>query len=120
MTFAVPAIGRLSLMATHLAATHLGIDPQDVFTTTRQRKAAFARHLAIYLAHVGCGMRVTDVARAFQRDPATIRYACAKIEDARDDLHFDQGLTALEDRARHAAEACHETTHMSGGCDHEC
>lgn len=103
MTFAVPLVSRLSGLAATLTNTPLMLDPSDILTKSQTRHLSFARHIAIYLAHVACGMRVTDVARAFERDPATIRYACARIEDARDDLYFDQKLTALEQEARAAA-----------------
>lgn len=114
MTFAVPFLGQLRVIASSLASAHMGIDPHVIMQRSRKRKAALARHIAIYLAHVACGMRITDVARAFERDPATIRYACARIEDARDDLYFDQRLTALELQARSAAEGLSAPSHQLG------
>ncbi len=62
-------------------------------------KTARARQLAIYLQHVAIGSTVTTCARLFRRDRATIRHACARIEDARDDAGFDVALSRLETAA---------------------
>lgn len=59
-------------------------------------KVAFARHVAIYLSHVAFGLSYTAVGRAFGRDRTTVRYACAAIEDRRDDARFDTVLSVLE------------------------
>ena len=58
--------------------------------------AARARQLAMYLSHVVLGVSLTDVGRAFGRDRTTVAYACAVIEDMRDDRAFDDDVTALE------------------------
>jgi chromosomal replication initiation ATPase DnaA len=57
---------------------------------------ARARQLAVYLHHVALGASLSACARAFARDRATVRHACARIEDMRDDPHFDRGATRLE------------------------
>jgi hypothetical protein len=59
-------------------------------------RIAFARHVAIYLSHVAFGLNYTDTGRVFGRDRTTVRYACAAIEDRRDDLRFDTLLNVLE------------------------
>lgn len=59
-------------------------------------KVAFARHVAIYLSHVAFGLSYTAVGRVFGRDRTTVRYACAAIEDRRDDVRFDIVLSVLE------------------------
>jgi hypothetical protein len=118
MSFTMPLVGRLRLLAAPFAASQSGGFIASHLQSAQQRKACFAQHIAIYLAHVACGMRVTEVARAFERDPATIRYACARIEDARDDLFFDKGLTALEQEARAAARALDIKLAPLGG-DHD-
>jgi hypothetical protein len=60
------------------------------------RRVAFARQVAMYLAHVGCGLNLSQVGQAFGRDRTTVRHACALVEDRRDQPGFDLGLSALE------------------------
>ncbi len=100
MTFASPFAGAVCRLTTALAANEFGFNPDALLTPMRQHRLARARHVAMYLTHVGLGVKLGDVARCFERDPATIRYACARIEDARDDHAFDQRLNDLEDQAR--------------------
>lgn len=57
---------------------------------------ARARQLAIYLQHVGLGASLTACARLFRRDRATVRHACATIENLRDDVAFDLAARHLE------------------------
>jgi|SRR5690606_33528812 len=57
---------------------------------------ARARQLAMYLAHVVFGHSLTEVGEAFGRDRTTVSYACALIEDMRDDPHFDAEVCELE------------------------
>jgi len=58
--------------------------------------AARARQLAMYLAHVVQGETLTAIGQAFQRDRTTVSYACALIEDLRDDPAFDADVSRLE------------------------
>lgn len=60
------------------------------------REIAFARQIAMYLAHVGFGLSLTDVGRCFGRDRTTVRHACAIVEDVRDLPRFELALSALE------------------------
>ena len=64
--------------------------------TRRAPTVARARQLAVYLHHVALGASLSACARVFVRDRATIRHACARIEDMRDDPRFDRGATRLE------------------------
>lgn len=57
---------------------------------------AQARQLAVYLQHVALGASLSACARLFARDRATVRHACARIEDLRDDDAFDFGAARLE------------------------
>jgi chromosomal replication initiation ATPase DnaA len=50
----------------------------------------------MYLAHVGCGMSLTQTGRTFGRDRTTVAHACTVIEDRRDDPLFDRALDLLE------------------------
>jgi chromosomal replication initiation ATPase DnaA len=61
---------------------------------------AFARQVAMYLAHVALGLNLTEVARLFDRDRSTVAHACALIEDRRDAAPFDSALDLLEGALR--------------------
>ncbi len=61
---------------------------------------ALAREVAMYLAHVGCGLTFAEVARLFARDPKTVARACALVEDRRDCASFDRSLDLLEGALR--------------------
>lgn len=62
----------------------------------RPRAVAFARQVAMYLAHVGFGVSMAAVGKAFGRDRTTVIHACHVIEDRRDDRDFDAFLDHLE------------------------
>ena len=64
--------------------------------TRGRSRVAFARQVAMYLAHVAFGLTLTTVGRAFNRDRTTVSHACALVEDARDDPEFDRTLELLE------------------------
>jgi hypothetical protein len=59
-----------------------------------------ARQVAMYLAHVGCGLPQVEVAAWFGRPRRDVSYACHAVEDLRDDLAFDAALLALESALR--------------------
>ena len=58
--------------------------------------AARARQVAMYLAHVACGLTMMDAGRLFRRNRSTVSYACGVIEDRRDDINFNHALDLLE------------------------
>lgn len=58
--------------------------------------AARARQLAMYLCHVALGRSLQEVGDIFGRDRTTVSYACALMEDMRDDRSFDDAVAALE------------------------
>lgn len=73
------------------------VEGGDLRRATRGRaKVARARQVAMYLAHVACGMSLTEVGRTFARDRTTVSHACGVIEDGRDDPTFDRVLELLE------------------------
>jgi len=72
--------------------------------TRRKAHTAFARQVAMYLAHVGCGMNYSEVGRLFGRDRTTAAHACRIIEDRRDDPGLDLSLDHLEQAVRHWAD----------------
>jgi chromosomal replication initiation ATPase DnaA len=69
----------------------------DLWSGTRGRPhVAFARQVAMYLAHVAWGLTLTDVGHHFSRDRTTVAHACGLIEDSRDDPMLDRSLELLE------------------------
>ena len=77
-----------------------GVRYCDFFAPSRLRlHTAGARQLAMYLCHVLLGMTLTQVGQFFGRDRTTVAYACALVEDMRDDGgDYDRRLVALEER----------------------
>ena len=57
---------------------------------------AFARQVAMYLAHVGCGLTYTQAAALYARDRTTAAHACRLVEERRDNPAFDRILGLLE------------------------
>jgi chromosomal replication initiation ATPase DnaA len=53
----------------------------------------------MYLAHVGFGLSMAEVGKAFGRDRTTVVHACHLIEDRRDERRFDDLLDQLEQAA---------------------
>jgi chromosomal replication initiation ATPase DnaA len=74
-----------------------GIEAGSLWRTTRGvRNIASARQVAMYLAHVSCGMSLTEVGAMFGRDRTTVAHGCLKVEYRRDDPVFDRALDLLE------------------------
>lgn len=73
--------------------------------TRGRSRVAFARQVAMYLAHVTFGLTLTTVGREFGRDRTTVAHACALVEDARDNPEFDRTLEILEAIAKHLVSA---------------
>lgn len=64
--------------------------------TRRKAQVAFARQVAMYLAHVAYGLSLTEVGTLFGRDRTTVAHACTIVEDRRDEPDFDRSLDHLE------------------------
>ncbi|MGV1013466.1 MAG: helix-turn-helix domain-containing protein [Methyloceanibacter sp.] len=78
-------------------AAVFGVDLHDLRSTKRgSPQVAFARQVAMYLAHVVARLSLTDVGILFTRDRTTVAHACCVIEDQRDDPEFDSRLEHLE------------------------
>jgi hypothetical protein len=88
---------RQARLALDLAMSNVfGVETGTLWHGTRGAKeAAFARQIAMYLAHVSCGMTLTDVGAMFGRDRTTVAYGCLKVEYRRDDPVFDRALDLL-------------------------
>lgn len=73
------------------------VDVEDLRAPTRRSAhAAFARQVAMYLAHVACALTLTEVGTLFERDRTTVAHACSLVEDRRDDPDLDRKLEHLE------------------------
>jgi chromosomal replication initiation ATPase DnaA len=57
---------------------------------------AFARQVAMYLAHTRLRVPYVAAGRMFGRDRTTARHACLKVEDKREDPRIDSILDYLE------------------------
>ena len=54
----------------------------ELWSGTRGRpRVAFARQVAMYLAHVAWGLTLTEVGHVFSRDRTTVAHACGLVED---------------------------------------
>lgn len=80
-----------------LVAQEMGVSKTLIMHHSRCRvQAARARQIAMYLTHVVIGQSLSGVGKAFGRDRTTVSYACALIEDMRDDPAFDAQLDRYE------------------------
>lgn len=72
--------------------------PQAALAAPSRRGAniAFARQCGAYLAHTVFRVGFTDIGAVFRRDRTTIRHACARVEDRRDDIGIDRALGFVE------------------------
>jgi chromosomal replication initiation ATPase DnaA len=80
-----------------LVADEFGLDAAILISPTRGApRAAYARQVAMYLAHVGFALSFETIGRAFDRDRTTVSHACRVVEDSRDDEKLDRRLALLE------------------------
>lgn len=78
-------------------AAAFGVDPTLMGQSSRGRaEVARARQVAMYLAHVMCGMSLTNVGELYERDRTTVAHACQIVEDLREATQFDQAIQHLE------------------------
>ena len=90
-----PDIGCEQVIA--LIAREKSVPLRQLIHPQRSRaRAARARQMAMYLSHVVLGRTLEEVGEAFGRDRTTVSYACALIEDLRDDPRVDAELDRLE------------------------
>jgi hypothetical protein len=83
------------LVQTVAGAFDVEMDLMRVPTRGRAR-VALARQVAMYLAHVGCGLSLTEAGELFERDRTTVAYACHIVEARREDPAFDHAIDLLE------------------------
>ncbi len=113
--------GLKSLLAGVVAAA-FDLPVYEITSPSRCRApVAFARQVAIYLAHVGLGLSFTDTGRVFRRDRTTVAHACKIVEERRDDACLDACLDYLEAalRLRLDAREKYQRTLEHENCDGE-
>ena len=87
-------------------ARDFGLDMAALFAPTRGApRTAFARQVAMYLAHTGFELSFETISRVFDRDRTTVSHACHVVEDGRDDIWLDCRLEALDLFCRTGLEA---------------
>jgi chromosomal replication initiation ATPase DnaA len=91
-----PSVQLCELIAITVAAAFAVPLAELRASTRRPRAVAFARQSAMYLAHVVCGLTLTEVGRGFGRNRTTAAYACELVEERRDDPAIDAMLESLE------------------------
>ena len=73
------------------------VDLDLIYLPTRGRaKVAMARQVAMYLAHVSCGLNLTEAGELFGRDRTTAAHACHVVEAKRENADFDRAIQLLE------------------------
>lgn len=84
-------------LVTGCVAFDFGLDAAALEAGLRgSQRVAFARQIAMYLAHVCFGLSFESVGRAFGRDRTTVAHACRIVEDRREDIWFDCRVAGLE------------------------
>lgn len=81
----------------HAVAVAWDVEAQALKAPTRgEQDVAFARQVAMYVAHVAMGISLNQVAQNFGRDRTTARHACRVVEDRRDEPAFDERMRGVE------------------------
>ena len=89
-----------------LVAQAYGVTIDEIRAATRRTsQAAFARQIAMYLAHVVFSLSFGDIAGAFARDRSTVCHAIQRIEAMREDADLDRTLGWLETLLRAVTES---------------
>lgn len=80
-----------------MVAAAFGLPPDELASERRgAAEVAFARQVAMYLAHTQLGLPLTEAGGLFHRDRTTARHACRQVEERRDDPRVDTLLEHLE------------------------
>ena len=100
-----------------VVAAAFGVHLQDMRAPTRCRAhIAFARQVAMYLAHISFGLSFTDIGKCFERDRTTVAHACRLVEDRRDEAGLDTSLDYLDAALRlHAEQIGNQRDGMGAG-----
>jgi hypothetical protein len=80
-----------------VVASAFGLGAEAMRTGNRGRaEVAFARQVAMYLAHTRLCIPYTATGKLFGRDRTTARHACRQVEDRREDPRVDSIVDCLE------------------------
>ena len=80
-----------------VVSLEMGVSVDALHARTRSiAQVAFARQVAMYLAHTIFKITQSDIGERFARDRTTVRHACERVEDRRDDAAFEARLVAME------------------------
>jgi hypothetical protein len=83
-----------------VVARTFGFEVADLRGASRgHAPIAFARQVAMYVAHVWFGLSLSEVGRSFGRDRTTVAHACRVVEERRDDPGLDRVIAAIETAA---------------------
>lgn len=83
-----------------MVASAFCVEPGALRTSNRgQAEAAFARQVAMYIAHTRLGMSYTAVGCCFGRDRTTAAHACRTVEERRENPRIDAIVDLLEQAA---------------------
>ncbi|MCS0501057.1 helix-turn-helix domain-containing protein [Ancylobacter mangrovi] len=94
-----PTVPELCHMAARLVADETGVPLSEVLHACRlARPVSATRALAMYLAHVGLGLPMSAVGRAFGRHRSTVAHACRTVEERRETARWDRKVSELEAR----------------------
>ncbi len=78
-------------------AEDFGLDVCALYSCGRgPARLSVARQTAMYLSHISLGLAVSGVGECFGRHFTTVYYACAAVEERREDTHVDRELARLE------------------------
>ena len=96
-----------------VVADEFGLPAVAIKSATRGApRAAYARQVTMYLAHVCFALSFETIGRAFDRDRTTVAHACRVVEDSRDDAGLDRCVAKLERMCSEARSEC-----FQGGSD---
>lgn len=91
-------------IAQAVVAHAYGVTLEDMSADTRGApRAALARQIAMYLAHIVFAMTIDEIAHAFARHRTTAHHALKRVEELREDPDLDRTLHFLETMLRNAA-----------------
>ena len=101
--------------AIEIACQACNVSMHDMMARKRRRAhVAYARQIAMYLAHVVGQLTLGQLSIAFERDRTTIGYACHLIEDRRDSPIFDQQIELMEAEMRSRMKAIFSRYQLRG------
>jgi len=91
-------------MLVSLVGSALAIDGERLCASGRgTAEEAYARQVALYIAHTTLGFSYTEAGRLFGRDRTTAAHACRRVEEQREIERVDQFVDRLERAACHAS-----------------